>query len=162
MGARPRFRWPRRRREDDAPDDVADALVLVALGLRAGLPLTTALHHVREGATGSVRSDLAAVVAALQWGLPAQRAWEYAGPRWRAAATATHLSEQTGAAAAELLEAAASRMRERAERVRERAAARAGVMLVLPLGLGFLPAFGCTAVVPLVATLAKGVLSGGS
>jgi pilus assembly protein TadC len=107
-----------------------------------------------------VRAELGAVLAGLRWGLTAREAWAYAGPRWRAAATATHLSEATGAAAAELLDDAATRMRERAERARERAAARAGVLLVLPLGLGFLPAFACTAVVPLLVTLASGVLSG--
>lgn len=151
-----------RGHREDYSDDVADALVLVAWGLRAGLPLTAALQHVCETASGTVRGDLAAVVAALRWGLPAQQAWAYAGPNWRAAATATHLSEQTGAAAAEVLEEAATRMREQGERARERAAARAGVLLVLPLGLGFLPAFACTAVVPLVAILADGVLTGGS
>ena len=36
------------------------------------------------------------------------------------------------------------------------------MLLVLPLGLGFLPAFACTAVIPVVATLATGVLAGGS
>ena len=158
-GVLPGTRWSPRGRPGPS-DEVADALVLVARALRAGLPLTDALHHVQDGATGTVRSELAAVVAALRWGLPAQRAWEYGGPRWRAAATATHLSEQTGAAAAELLEGAAARLREQGERARERAAARAGVLLVLPLGLGFLPAFACTAVVPVVATLASGVLSG--
>ncbi len=141
---------------------MADALVLIALGLRAGLPLTAALEHVRSGAVGAVRHDLGAVVAGLRWGLTAREAWAYAGPRWFPAATATHLSEETGAAAAELLEDAATRMRDRAERARERAAGRAGVLLVLPLGLGFLPAFACTAVVPIVVTLASGVLAGGS
>ncbi|WP_457256295.1 type II secretion system F family protein [Pedococcus sp. P5_B7] len=136
--------------------------MLVALCLRAGLPLTAALRHVQSGATGVVRDDLASVVAALQWGLPAREAWAHAGARWRQAATATHLSEQTGAAAAELLEDAATRMREQGERAREGAAARAGVLLVLPLGLGFLPAFACTAVVPVVVTLASRVLAGGS
>ena len=167
--ARPRWRGRdpaarrRGRRPDQAADGaVADALVLVALGLRAGLPLTAALRHVQSGATGVVRDELASVVAALQWGLPAREAWAHAGARWRQAATATHLSEQTGAAAAELLEDAATRMREQGERARERAAARAGVLLVLPLGLGFLPAFACTAVVPVVVTLASGVLAGAS
>ena len=136
--------------------------MLIALALRSGLPQTAALQHVQAGAAGQVRADLAAVVAALHWGLPAQEAWTYAGVWWRAAATATQVSEQTGAAAAELLEDAASRMREEGERARERAAARAGVLLVLPLGLGFLPAFACTAVVPVVVTLASGVLAGGS
>ena len=167
--ARPRWRsrertarWRGRRPDQAADGAVADALVLVALGLRAGLPLTAALQHVQSGATGAVRDELASVVAALQWGLPAREAWAHAGARWRQAATATHLSEQTGAAAAELLEDAATRMREHGERARERAAARAGVLLVLPLGLGFLPAFACTAVVPVVVTLASGVLAGAS
>ena len=159
---RPSLRWRRRDGPGRGTDDIADALLLVALALRAGLPLTAALHHVREGSTGRVGSDLAAVVAAFRWGLPSQEAWGYAGPQWRVAAMATHLSEETGAAAADLLEEAAHRMREEDERLRERAAARAGVLLVLPLGLGFLPAFACTAVVPLVATLASGVLSGTS
>lgn len=132
--------------------------MLVALGLRAGLPLVVVLDHVRAEAVGAVRGDLAAVVAALRWGRPTSEAWGYAGPGWRAAATATHLSEQTGAAVADLLEAAAVRLREQDERDRERAAARAGVLLVLPLGFGFLPAFACTAVVPVVVNLAEGVL----
>ena len=102
------------------------------------------------------------MVAALRWGLPAREAWACAGAHWRQAATATHLSEQTGAPAADLLDGAATRMRDQADRARERAAARAGVLLVLPLGLGFLPAFACTAVVPVVVTLASGVLAGGS
>jgi pilus assembly protein TadC len=157
-----RLRWGGRGDDGATAEAVADALVLIALALRAGLPLTAALQHVRMGATGAVRDDLGAVVAALRWGLAAREAWGYAGVRWLPAATATHLAEQTGAAAAELLEGAADRMREQAERARERAAARAGVLLVLPLGLGFLPAFACTAVIPVVATLASGVLAGGS
>lgn len=148
-------RWPGRTRP--AAGEVADALVLVALGLRSGLPLAAVLHHVQDGARGTVRDELAAVEAALRWGRPTGEAWRYAGPSWRAAALATHLSEETGAAAAELLEAAAARMREQDEQDRERAAARAGVLLVLPLGLGFLPAFACTAVVPVVVNLAAGV-----
>jgi Flp pilus assembly protein TadB len=165
--ARPPTAWwrgapTRGRRPEATYGEVADALVLIALCLRAGLPLTAALHHVQAGATGVVRDDLAAVVAALRWGLPAREAWAYAGAAWRPAATASHLAEQTGAAAAELLDGAAARMREQGERAGERAAARAGVLLVLPLGLGFLPAFACTAVVPVVVNLASGVLAGGS
>lgn len=159
--ARVRTRWLASRRVVAQTDEVADALVLISLALRAGLPLTEALRHVHAAAVGRVRDDLAAVVAALRWGLAAEEAWAFAGPAWRAAATATHMSEQTGAAPAELIERAAARLREERERDREQAAARAGVLLVLPLGLGFLPAFACTAVVPVVLNLASGVLSGG-
>ena len=157
-----RARWGARRSDQASTDEVADALVLIGLGLRAGLPLTDALQHVQAGATGRVRADLAAVAAALRWGRPAHEAWSFAGPVWRTAAMATHMSEHTGAAPAALIERAAERLREERERERERAAARAGVLLVLPLGLGFLPAFACTAVVPVVLNLVSGVLSGGA
>jgi pilus assembly protein TadC len=141
-------------------EEVADSLVLIALALRAGLPLADALHHVQADAGGSVRTELGAVVAALRWGRPAYEAWGFAGDGWRVAALATHMSEQTGAAPAALIRAAAVRLREERESERERAAARAGVLLVLPLGLGFLPAFACTAVVPVVLNLASTVLAG--
>jgi pilus assembly protein TadC len=156
-----RARWRSHRSDQASTGEVADALVLISLALRAGLPLTEALHHVQAEATGRVRADLAAVAAALRWGRSAHEAWSFAGPGWRTAAMATHMSEHTGAAPAALLERAAGRLREERDRERERASARAGVLLVLPLGLGFLPAFACTAVVPVVLNLASGVLSGG-
>jgi Flp pilus assembly protein TadB len=155
-----RDRGPAGRRDLASLDEVADALVLVGLALRAGLPLVEGLHHIQSESTGRVRAELAAAVAALRWGRPAREAWSYAGPRWRPAALATHVSEQTGAAPAALIERASGRLREEREREREQAAARAGVLLVLPLGLGFLPAFACTAVVPVVLNLASGVLAG--
>ncbi len=149
------------RRSGASVEEVADALVLVALALRAGLPLADALQHVQADAGPGVRTELGSVVAALRWGRPAYEAWGFAGDGWRVAALATHMSEQTGAAPAGLITAAAVRLRGEQERERERAAARAGVLLVLPLGLGFLPAFACTAVVPVVLNLASAVLAGG-
>ena len=44
---------------------MADALVLIALALRAGLDLTHALEEVADGARGPVAQDLSAVVAAV-------------------------------------------------------------------------------------------------
>lgn len=139
-------------------DEVADALVLIALALRAGLDLTHALDEVATGADGPVARDLSAVVAAVRWGRPVAEAWSYAGAVWRPAALAWSVAEVTGAAPAALVAEAAVRLREEQERARERRAARAGVLLVLPLGLGFLPAFACTAVLPVVLALAVGVL----
>jgi pilus assembly protein TadC len=138
--------------------DVADALVLVALALRAGLPVVESLEQAASVATGAVRRNLLAVAAALRWGRPTGVAWSYAGDVWQPAAGAFQMAESTGAGPADLIEGAAQRLREEEERDRERRAARAGVLLVLPLGLGFLPAFACTAVVPLVVVLADGVL----
>jgi hypothetical protein len=155
-------RWRAGRRDGVPAQEVADALVLIGLALRAGLPLTEALCQVKVEARGRVRTDLGAVIAALRWGRTAQEAWGFAGQRWGPAARATQMSEHTGAAAAALIEAAAAGLREEHERGRERAIARAGVLLVLPLGLGFLPAFACTAVVPIVLNLAMTVLGGGA
>jgi pilus assembly protein TadC len=135
-------------------------LVLLALALRAGLGLVEALEEVRPGAGQEVSRDLAAVVAALRWGRPSREAWSYAGEVWRTAELAWVVAEETGAAPASLVEQSALRLREELERSREQRAARAGVLLVLPLGLGFLPAFACTAVVPVVLALARTVIQG--
>lgn len=156
-GGGSRGRAPSRRLEPSV-DEVADALVLIALALRAGLDLTRALEEVAAGAQGLVARDLSTVVAAVRWGRPVGEAWSFAGPVWRPAALAWVVAEATGAAPAALVADAATRLRERQERDRERGAARAGVLLVLPLGLGFLPAFACTAVLPVVVALAVGVL----
>lgn len=155
-----RLRARRRARGQAPADQVADTLVLLALAMRAGLGLTEALDEVRPGAGEEVARDLAAVVAALRWGRPAREAWSYAGEVWRPAELAWVVAEETGAAPATLVEQAAHRLREELERHREQRAARAGVLLVLPLGLGFLPAFACTAVVPVVLALTRTVVEG--
>lgn len=141
-----------------ATGEVADTLVLLAMAVRSGLGLTEALAQVAECSTGPVRRDLAAVVAALRWGRPTKQAWGFAGPSWRPAAVAWTVSERTGAPPAAMLERVAERSRLAEDRAAERRAARAGVLLVLPLGFGFLPAFACTAVIPVVLALAHGVL----
>ena len=139
---------------------MADTLELLSLAVRSGLALTDAVHQVERCSVGSVRRDLAAVVAALRWGRSAGEAWTYGGPAWRPAAFAWAVAEETGAPLAELLHSAAAREREANDHAAERRTARAGVLLVLPLGLGFLPSFACVAVVPVLLVLARGVLGG--
>lgn len=151
-------RLPHRRVDGPTTGEVADTLVLLAMAVRSGLGLTEALAQVAECSTGPVRRELAAVVAALRWGRPTRQAWAFAGEAWRPAAVAWTVSERTGAPPADLLERAAERSRLAEDRAAERGAARAGVLLVLPLGLGFLPAFACTAIIPVVLALAHGVL----
>jgi pilus assembly protein TadC len=140
------------------PEDVADALVLVVLALRSGADLAGAVGGVAAVSQGAVRRDLDAVVAALRWGVPVAEAWGYAGHVWRPAALAFQMAAGTGASPTGLLVAAGARIRDEQEQDQARRAARAGVLLVLPLGLGFLPAFACTAVVPVVLALAASVL----
>ncbi|QGN58423.1 type II secretion system F family protein [Nostocoides sp. HKS02] len=143
-----------------ATAEVADTLVLIALAVRSGMGLAEALAQVQTGSAGAVKRDLGAVVAALRWGRSAAQAWAFAGPCWRPVALAWQVADQTGAPPADLVERAAHRLRATEGRAAERRAARAGVLLVVPLGLGFLPAFACTAVVPVVVALAHGVLGG--
>jgi pilus assembly protein TadC len=161
------WRWPaqpapgwRRAGSSDAPrpDEVADALVLVVLVLRSGAALTEAVGAVAAASPRRVRRDLTAVVAALRWGVPVPEAWGYAGASWRPAALAFQMAAATGASPIGLLLEAGVRIRVEREQDQTRRAARAGVLLVLPLGLGFLPAFACTAVIPVVLALAGSVL----
>ncbi|WP_460933666.1 type II secretion system F family protein [Phycicoccus ginsengisoli] len=131
----------------------------MVLALRSGAALTQAVAVVAAASSGRVRRDLAAVVAALQWGVPVTEAWAYAGPAWRPAALAFQMAAGTGASPIGLLLDAGARIRDEREQDQARRAARAGVLLVLPLGLGFLPAFACTAVIPVVLALAGSVLA---
>lgn len=138
--------------------DVADALVLLSLALRSGMGQREALERVAGAGHGPVASHLASVAAALRWGQPGPDAWSFVPAVWRPAALAWEVAEHAGAAPAQLVEEAAWRIREREDRRLQAAAARAGVRLVLPLGLAFLPAFACTAVVPVVLALVHTVL----
>jgi pilus assembly protein TadC len=152
---------PGSRRSPSIPvEQVADALVLLVLALRSGLAMTEALRRVADGSDGPVGADLRAVVAALEWGVSAEQAWGYAGEAWRPAAVSFQMSATTGASPTSLLAETVVRCRAQLQEERTRRAAWAGVMLVLPLGLGFLPAFAFTAVVPVVLALSAGVLSG--
>lgn len=137
---------------------VADALVLLSLALRSGMGQREALERVAQTSEGEVAAHLGSVAAALRWGQSAPEAWAYVPAAWRPAALAWEVAERSGAAPAQLVEEAAWRIREREDRRLQAAAGRAGVRLVLPLGLAFLPAFACTAVVPVVLALAHTVL----
>ena len=137
---------------------VADALVLLSLALRSGMGQREALERVALASDGQIASHLRSVAAALRWGRPGREAWGYVADVWRPAALAWELADRAGAAPAQLVEEAAWRIRDGEDRRLQAAAARAGVRLVLPLGLAFLPAFACTAVVPVVLALAHTVL----
>ena len=140
------------------PHDVADALALLALVLRSGVGQSEALERVAQVSEGPVAAHLRAVTAALRWGRPSGEAWAYAPAAWGPAALAWQVAERAGAGPAQLIEEASWRIREREDRRLETAGARAGVRLVLPLGLAFLPAFACTAVIPVVLALGQSVL----
>lgn len=142
-------------------DAAADALVLCALALRSGLGPVEALEAVADKAGGPVAHHLRVVASAHRWGQDAATSWAHVGEAWRPAALAWQAAEQSGAAPAGVVLAAAERMRrEESSRV-ETAVQRAGVLLVLPLGACFLPGFVGTTVVPVVLHLARSSLGVG-
>lgn len=135
--------------------DVVLALALVALVLRSGGGSVDALDAVAEVPECRAGPDLATVAAALRWGVPAADAWLHVDGVWRPAAALWQVAAELGAAPASLLEAAATRI-ELSEAARAAASAqRAGVHLVLPLGLCFLPGFVVTTVVPVIIHLGR-------
>lgn len=142
-------------------DAAADSLVLCALALRSGLGPVEALEAVAEHVNSPVAQHLRVVASAHRWGQDAATSWSHVGEEWRPAALAWQAAEQSGAAPAGVVLAAAERMRrEESSRV-EAAVQRAGVLLVLPLGACFLPGFVGTTVVPIVLHLARSSLGVG-
>jgi pilus assembly protein TadC len=151
----------RRRPASDLPaatvDEAAAALGLVAAALRGGTGSVEALEAVASVDDGPAGRELGVVAAAHRWGEASEQAWARVGPGWSAAAVAWHAALEAGAAPAGLLAAAASRMRESESRRLEAALQKAGVLLVLPLGLCFLPGFVATTIVPVVLHLLHGL-----
>lgn len=133
--------------------EVADAADLLALALGAGGSVAGTLDAVARVSGAAVAADLRRVSAALRWGRSMRAAWDYASPGWAPVATALVVASECGAPAAEVLAGAARRIREEEERRLEAESARAGVLLVLPLGAFFLPAFLAVSVVPVVVLL---------
>lgn len=160
-------RWWARRPEPDPPgaragttvEQVADATVLLALALQSGRGLAEALEEITQVAAPGAAADLTTVGAALRWGRPMGQAWGYAREVWGPTATAFVVADAVGAPSAQVLLDAATTLRETEARRLEQAGGTAAVLLVLPLGLCFLPAFIATAVVPLVAVLVGTQLS---
>lgn len=143
--------------EADEPD-LPEVLDHVALALCGGAGLQPALRQVAAATPGHAGLELAAVAAAMAWGLDDEAAWSNAPPRWGAAQRALSLAARGGVAPSDLLSAAALDMRRDALARVENETARLSVRLVLPLGLAFLPAFILTTVVPVVVSLAGSVL----
>lgn len=150
---------PVRERTVTTPQDVADALVLLAVALKAGVGPVEALDEVAARSDGLVRDHLRAVSAAHRWGLTPGEAWDQVPHVWQPAALAWRIALSAGAAPGDLVEQAAGHVRDVENRRIEAATMRAGVLLVLPLGLAFLPSFACTTVIPVVIALGRTLLT---
>ena len=130
---------------------------LLAVCLRAGLPLVQSVGSVAGVVADPLGSALAEVAGRYRLGAEPAAAWADAPDELAGMARALTRAGGSGSAIAAFLEDLAADERT-AERSRIEARVRqAGVWLLGPLGACFLPAFLCLGVVPLVLGIAAGV-----
>lgn len=149
---------------DGAPTsaDVAEVCRLLGAALHGGIGVLEALDVVAAHGPPTARATLQRVAAAQRWGEPSAGAWAGCEPCWEPISAALVASESAGLSPVRALASAAQRM-ERERRARtQRQLARLEVLVVLPLGLAFLPGFIATTVVPIVIALLRSTLAGAS
>jgi pilus assembly protein TadC len=143
--------------------EVADlplAADLLAAALRSGAPVELAVASVAEALGGPLGERLGTVGRSMRLGAEPGEAWAHLSPvagaeRLTAAAIR---SSASGAAFAGALTRIADDLRADNAVAAEAAARRAGVLIVLPLGLCFLPAFILAGLVPVVLAVLGDVL----
>jgi pilus assembly protein TadC len=142
--------------------DLPFAVDLLAAALRAGAPPHIAAQCVGDAITGPVSPRLSQVARALRLGAPAAEAWAYLGDTEAAIRVARSAvrSQHSGSALATTLQRVADDLRSDLLGAVDAAARRAGVLIVLPLGLCFLPAFVLAGLVPVLVAVLGDVLSG--
>jgi len=139
--------------------DLPAALDLLVVALRAGLPLSEAEEEVGVAVGGPLGSALLTAGRSGRLGAAAGAAWHAGGSAEldRVVRTVARCGD-SGAAIAAALSRLAEDLRQERTSSADKAARRAGVLVVLPLGLCFLPAFLCLGVVPVVVGIARTVL----
>ncbi len=145
----------------EALTDLPFAADLLAATLRAGAPLSAAAHAVGTALDGPLGDRLCRVARAVALGAPPVDAWSHLSDvagAGRLVAVAVRTSE-SGAALAAALDRLAADLRGKRAAAADAAARRAGVLVVLPLGLCFLPAFVLTGLVPIVVSVLGEALS---
>ncbi|WP_203729728.1 type II secretion system F family protein [Paractinoplanes durhamensis] len=152
---------PRVRRERlAAMADLPLGADLLAAALRAGAPLDRAAGAVAEALGGPLGERLQRTARSLRLGAGPTEAWAHlAGVTGaeRLIAAAVRSSASGGALAGALGRLANDLRADRAVAA-EAAAQRAGVLIVLPLGLCFLPAFLLAGLVPVLISVLGDVL----
>lgn len=133
---------------------------LLAALLASGATVRDALEAAGAAIPEPTAQALRPIVAAIDLGADPASAWRTAGviPAHLSIVDALARAHESGAPAAALLARAADDMRRDRRRSIEVAARSAGVRAVAPLAACFLPAFLLLGVVPVVASLASGLL----
>ena len=144
----------RARRAREAADlpVVAD---LLAVTLRGGTPVDRAAAAVAAAVAGPLGDRLGRVARLLELGAPPAEAWDQLAPVSGAArmVRAAVRSADHGGALAGALNRLAEDLRADRAAAAEATARRSGVLIVLPLGLCFLPAFVLAGLVPVIVAV---------
>jgi pilus assembly protein TadC len=133
---------------------------LLAAALRAGAPAERAAEAVADALAGPLGERLRRTARSLRLGAGPAEAWAHLAEvpgADRLIAAAVRSSTSGGALAGALSRLAGDLRADRAVAV-EAAAQRAGVLIVLPLGLCFLPAFLLAGLVPVLVAVLGDVL----
>ncbi|MGY1831109.1 type II secretion system F family protein [Geodermatophilus sp. SYSU D01180] len=152
-------RWLRRapaRGSAPAPvtADLPVACDLLGVCLGAGLPVGAALGAVAAVVPGPLGPALADVGGRLRLGAAPRTAWHDAPPELAGLGRVLVRAGESGAAAVPALRVLAAEARAAARSRAEAGVRRAGVWVLAPLGLCFLPAFVCLGIAPMVIGIA--------
>jgi Flp pilus assembly protein TadB len=156
-------REPARQRRErlDAAADLPLGTDLLAAALRAGAPVERAAAEVADTLEGPLGERLARTARSLKLGAEPAEAWAHLADVDGAArlVAAAVRSSSSGGALAGALGRLSDDLRAARSVAAEARAQRANVLIVLPLGLCFLPAFLLAGLVPVVISLLGGVLT---
>ncbi|SHK42865.1 type II secretion system protein F (GspF) [Pseudonocardia thermophila] len=149
------------REPADSEIDLSGCWELLAVCLRAGMPVAAAVTAAAESLDGPAGARLRRVAGLLALGADPSNAWQTvaAVPSLAVFARAAARSAGTGAGLAEVAAAEAARLRAAVADTAAGRAQRAGVLITGPLGLCFLPAFLVLGIGPVVIGLAGAVLT---
>jgi membrane protein YqaA with SNARE-associated domain len=153
---------------DAAPDDARQrhagmvrelpvACDLLAVCLAAGVPVGGALAAVGSAVSPPLGPPLTTVAGLYRLGAEPRRAWADAPEPLTGLGRVLVRAGESGAAVAPALRDLAADGRAELRAATEAAVRRAGIWILAPLGLCFLPAFVCLGVVPLVLGIAADV-----
>ncbi|MFZ2511730.1 MAG: type II secretion system F family protein [Gordonia sp. (in: high G+C Gram-positive bacteria)] len=155
-------RWIGRTAREPDPFAIAAAYDLLAVCLRAGLPVGVAASVAADRAPEPLAGALMRAAELLALGADPAQAWSSGGKPDESFGELSMLARRAARAGSSLAEAIAGlaeATRVAAQTQALARAERAGVTISGPLGLCFLPAFVCLGIVPVVVGLADGMLS---
>lgn len=149
-----------RRERQEALADLPLGADLLAAALRGGTAVDGSIGAVAEALGGPLGDRLQRTARSLRLGAEPAEAWGHLTgiPQAERMVAAAVRSSASGGALAGALERLAGDLRADRKVAIEAAAQRAGVLIVLPLGLCFLPAFLLTGLMPTVVAILTDVL----